>query len=190
MVFRLVELDETANDQVETPIVVVVEPDGARAPTRRSHAGFFGHVSECAVTVVVIKDAARILRDVEVWPTISVIITDGNAHSVSIAGNAGACGHVGERAVTVIVIEGIAQRLRRVVEVALAAVDEVDIHPTIVVVVDEGATWTGGFGQVHLTRETGHMPPINSACVTWNLFEGRQILVWRKSVRERAAARS
>ncbi len=55
----------------------------------------------------------------------------------ALPGNAGFFGHVGESAVAIVVVERVAQRLGRIVKIALATVDEVDVHPAVVVVVEK-----------------------------------------------------
>src|SRR6185312_4665024 len=99
------------------------------------HASLGGHVGEGAVAVVVIEDAVGVLGDVEVGEAVAVVVTDSNAHAVGVAWNAGLGGDIGKGSIAVVAIEGIAQRNGGLVEVAGAAIDEVDVHPAVVVVV-------------------------------------------------------
>src|SRR5215469_17392528 len=71
-----VEVDKVTDEQVEPPIVVVVEPDRTGAPTGSCDPSFLGHVSECAIAIVVVENAAPVLRDVEVGKTIPVVVAD------------------------------------------------------------------------------------------------------------------
>ena len=73
------EVHETADKKIEAAIVVVVEPDRARGPPGGGDAGFFGHVGESAVAIVVIQNAAAVLRDVQVGEAVTVVIADGHA---------------------------------------------------------------------------------------------------------------
>ena len=113
--FDLAEIHEPADEQVEAAVVVVVEPDGAGGPAGSGDAGFLGHVGERAVAVVVIEDAAAVLRDVEVGEAVAVVVADRDAHAVAAAGDAGLFGHVGECAVAIVAIERVAQRAGGVV---------------------------------------------------------------------------
>src|SRR5579863_8147080 len=58
-----IELRELTDEEVQPPVVVVVEPDRARTPTRSADTRFFRDVGKSSVAVVVKKDAAAELRD-------------------------------------------------------------------------------------------------------------------------------
>ena len=73
------EIHEVADEQVEPAIVVVVEPDSAGSPSGSGDAGLLGHIGESAVAVVVIENAATVLRDVEVGKAVAVVVADRNA---------------------------------------------------------------------------------------------------------------
>src|SRR5712691_7894545 len=72
---------KAGNKQVQLAIVVIVEPNGARGPARCRDAGFISHISERAVTVIVIKNIAAITRDIKVDPTIAIVIARRDAHA-------------------------------------------------------------------------------------------------------------
>src|SRR6202042_755928 len=46
------EIREPPYEEVEMAIIVIVEPDGARSPSRRSHSRLFGDIRESAIAVV------------------------------------------------------------------------------------------------------------------------------------------
>jgi hypothetical protein len=54
--------------------------------------------------------------------------------------------NVGECTVAIVAVKRITQRLRRIIEVGFSAVDQVDVHPAIVVKIEEGASGSAGFG--------------------------------------------
>ena len=83
-----VELHKAADEEIETAIVVVVEPDGAGTPPGQ-HTRFLGDVGKRAVAVVVIENVATVRGDVDVRKTIAVVIANGYSHSIAIAGYAG-----------------------------------------------------------------------------------------------------
>src|SRR5262249_25657675 len=161
-----------ANKQVQPPVVVVIEPGSARAPPRRSHPRFRRNIGKCTIAIVVIQDAARVLRDVEIRKSIAVVIAYSNTHAIRVSRHTGLGGHVGESAVPVVVVKGIAQRLFRGEKVALPAVDQIDIHPAVVVVVDESAAGTHGFRLIHVGGKTRYMGPRDTAARGRNLLEG------------------
>jgi len=126
-VLRLVKIAESADEQIEAPVVVVIEPHGAGAPSRSAHAGLGRHVGEGAVAVVVIENAVWILSDIQIGESVAVVVSHGHAHSVSIALDASFGGDVSERAVAIISIERVVQRSGGRVEVAGAAVYQINI---------------------------------------------------------------
>ena len=150
MVSEFGEIDEAADEEIEAAVVVVIEPDGAGGPAGSGNAGFFGDVGEGAVAIVAIENAAAILRDVEIGETVGVVVANGDAHAVAAAGDAGFFGDIRERAVAIVAVEGVAERSGRSPKIAGATVDEVDVHPAVVVVIEEGAAGTGGFGEKFL----------------------------------------
>src|SRR5215475_12318993 len=109
LVQRLREFHKLANEQVQPSIIVVVEPDGAGRPSRRRHAGLFRDVGKCAITIVVIQNAAAVLSDVDVGETVAVVVADGNTLSVAAGDDTGFLRNIGESAVAIVLIEGVAQ---------------------------------------------------------------------------------
>src|SRR5258708_39196088 len=61
---RLVELRKLANEKVQPPIVVVIEPHRARTPSWSRDAGLLRNIRESPVTIIMIEDAAAVLRHV------------------------------------------------------------------------------------------------------------------------------
>src|SRR5262249_35357052 len=76
---------------------------------------------------------------------------------------------VGECAVSVVFIQCVAQRGLRIVEVTLAAVDQVNVHPTIVVVIEKSAAGPGCLRQIALWRFACSVRPFDAAHLRWNL---------------------
>src|ERR1700694_3679653 len=77
---RLLINNKAGDEQVQLPVVVIVEPDGASGPARRGEAGLIRRISERAITVVVIKNVAAITRDIEINPAIAIVIAGGDTH--------------------------------------------------------------------------------------------------------------
>ena len=116
----------------------------------------------------------RILGYVEIRKSIAVVIADGNSHSVCVPGHSGFHSHIGESAITVIAIERVPQGLWRTVEITGPAVDEVNIHPAIVVVIEKCATRSDRFWKVRHRRASVHMHPCDSAGSCWNFLKRRR----------------
>jgi hypothetical protein len=162
-VFLPAEVGEAADEEVQAAIVVVIEPDGARRPPGSCKAGLCGHVGKGAVAVIAIQDASGILGDVEIGQAVAVVIADRNAHAVGASGNPRLFGDVGKRAIPVVPVEGIAKRLQGIIEIARAAVDEVDVHPAVVVVIEESAAGADGFREKHCRRKARGVSPSDAA---------------------------
>src|ERR1051325_3844269 len=119
--------------------MVVIEPGRAGRPPRPSRAGPSRHIRESPVALVAIKDIAPVARHIQVLPTIAVIIPGGHAHPESSASDPGLLRHVRKSAVVIITIERVPERFRGRIKIRWATVDEVDVHPPVVVIIEEGA---------------------------------------------------
>ena len=162
----LVVCDVVHGEKVQLAVIVVVEPDGAHKPSGEAGSGFFGHIGKGAVAIVVIKRIAAVRGDVNVGPAIAVVIADGNTHAERLGvSDPSLFGDVGESAVVVVVVERVPQRLLWREEVGRAAVDDKDVHPAVVVVVEEGASRADRFGIVALVRLRVVVNPGDAACL-------------------------
>src|SRR5277367_5351274 len=149
-ILRLVEVDELADEETEASVVIVVEPDCAGGPSGSCNAGLFGYVSEGSVAVVAVENTSPVLGHIQVREAVAIVVADCDALPVTAPCNACFFSYVGEGSVTVVAVERVAQRGSRIVEVTLAAVDEIDVHPSVIVVVEECAASSGRFREVFL----------------------------------------
>jgi hypothetical protein len=168
------ELDEAADEEIEPPVVVIVEPHGARRPAGRGDSRLAGHIGECGVAVVAVEDAPAVRRDEEIREAVIVIVADRDAHPERAAADACFLGHVGERAVAVVSVQRVAQRLRRRVEVARAAVHQIDVQPPVVVEIEERAARAHRLRQVPLVGHRVLVHPCEAALRRRNLLEERR----------------
>ena len=169
---RFVELSELTDEKIEAAIIVIVEPDRAGAPSPRSDPGFIRHVGKRAVTVIVIENVVTYLRDVEIGKAIAVIVTHGNSHAITAAGDPSFLSDISEAPIAIVAVERVTQRPRRIIEMTLAAVDQVDVHPTVVVEVEEVAAGSAGFRQMLFSRLACRVYPLNAAACWKNFLEG------------------
>src|SRR5260370_31349376 len=77
------EVDKAAHEQVQPAIIVIVEPDRARSPSRCRDSGLCSHVGKRAIAIVAIQNAAPVLGDVKVGKTISVTVAYRNPHPLT-----------------------------------------------------------------------------------------------------------
>ena len=162
-IFLLREIHEPADEQIEPTIIVVIEPDCTGTPAGGAHTRLLGDVRKRAIAVVVIQDAAAILGYIKIGEAVPVIITNGDSHAVTSAAHAGLFGDLREGSVAIIVIEGIPKRRIWREEITTAAIDEIDIHPAVVVVVEKSAAGAGRLGKVVIGRPSVVMLPGDSA---------------------------
>ena len=143
-------LNEAAHEKVKQPIVVIIEPYSTRRPSGRSDACFFGRVGERPVAIVMIKNTLAVSRDKQVGVAVVVVIANSHAHAEGSARHARLVGHIGECAVMIISVESIPGHLARLIKIAEAIVDKINVHPTIVVIVQKCASGSKCLGKVSL----------------------------------------
>src|SRR5208337_4198759 len=148
VMLQFAEIHKVAGEEIEPSVVIV--PDGAGGPTWSGDTCFFGDIRKSSITIIAVEDATAILGEVKIGEAIGVVIADSNAHAIAAAGHAGCQCDVGKSAVAVVAVKRIAQRFGRSPEIARPTVHKIDVHPTVVVVIEESATRTGGFRQVLL----------------------------------------
>src|SRR6202007_3111866 len=117
-------------------------------PSGSGKAGLVSDVGESSVAVVVIEDAAAVLGDVKIGPAGSIVVADRNAHAVASPDDPCLRGNIGEGAIAIVAIERVAQRGARVEEIAFAAVNQINVHPAVVVVIDKATAGAGRLWEV------------------------------------------
>src|SRR5690348_5890342 len=74
--------DVIRDQEIESSVVVVVEPRGARSPPSEVfNSGAPGHIGERAVAVVAVENAAAVAEDEKIGKAVVVVIADGDSHS-------------------------------------------------------------------------------------------------------------
>src|SRR5713101_4857737 len=169
---RLVELRKLANEKVQPPIVVVIEPHRARTPSWSRDAGLLRHIRESPVTIIMIEDAASVLRHVQIGKAVAIIIPRRYSHSVAATGDARLFRHICERAVAIVPIKRIAQRLRRTIEITLAAIHQINVHPAVVIVIKKRAARPARLRQIFLRGLPCCVKPADPALRRRYLFKG------------------
>jgi len=81
---------------------------------------------------------------------VCIVIANGYPLAISPAPTPAFSVDIGETSVAIVPVKSVAQRWRGVVEIALAAIDQIDVHPAIVVVVEERAPRSRSFRQIFL----------------------------------------
>src|SRR2546426_8309616 len=167
-------IHKAADKQVQPTVVIVVKPYRARSPARQSQSGLIGHVGERSVAVVVVQNATSVSGDEQVRISVVVIVAYRYTHAESGArGDAGLFRYISERAVAIILVERVARRLQRFIEIRWTAVHQVQIHPAVVVIIEECAAWTECLGEIPFGRHGVLMHPSDTAHLRRDLLENR-----------------
>ena len=167
-----VVVDVAGDEEIELAVAVVVSPRGSGGPVAEGDAGLLCDVGKGAIVVVVEEAIFAEVGDVEVGPAVVVVVTDGNAEAPAVVGDSGLGGDVGEGSIVIIVEEGGVWRHSFVVHGRNgAAVDEVDVHPAIVVVVEQSDAGADAFDDVLLVGGSHLVVPLGEASLSGDVLE-------------------
>ncbi len=111
-------------------------------------AGFGGDVGEGAVAVVAVEDVLAVVTDEEIVPAVVVVVADAAALAPAAVCEAGFGGDVGEGAVAIVFEEVRDGFLALGKAFDTGAVDEEDIDPVVVIVVEESYAAACGFEEI------------------------------------------
>ncbi len=143
-----VDFEIVGDEEVEQSVAVVIHEgaSAAEAGPGMKQTCFLSHVGEGAIAVVAIEAILAVVGEEEILEAVVVVVSDANALRPSDVDQAGLDGDVSERAVAVVLVEAVGGVGRSVLE-APATQDE-DVHPSVVVVVEEGAAGRHGLDDV------------------------------------------
>src|SRR5262249_49195596 len=137
--------------QIKPPVAVIVHEGTSGAPvfSRARDAGFFSNFREGAM-IVVVEAILPIVGDVQVFPTIVVVVADADALSPARGIQTGSFSHVCEGSVVVVVIQATGRPFSRGKSIEFGAIYQKDVGPAIVVVVENGDAVSRGLDDVFL----------------------------------------
>src|SRR5215831_5146749 len=101
-----IEIHVVGHDQVKLPVAIVIHEGATSAPvfSGTRDPGFFASLREDALTIVV-EAILPVVRDVQVFPTIVVVIANADALPPARGTQSGFFRHVGEGPVVVVAIQ-------------------------------------------------------------------------------------
>jgi len=142
------EADVIGDEQVKMAIAIVIDKSATGAPARLvvEQAGVFGDIGEGAVTIVAEQDVLAEIGAENVVEAVIIIIADADPVGPADRVETSFFGDVGESAVAIVFVKAIGGLGRRAVNAG--ATKQEEIHPAIIVVVDEGTTTAIGFDDV------------------------------------------
>src|SRR5579864_3037360 len=101
--FVEIKLCVARNKKIDQSIMIIIAPGWASGPPAQCDTGFFSNVSKRSIVVVVIKPVLPKIRDINVGPTVIVVIPNCHPEAPALIRNSGFCGHVGKSAIVVVV---------------------------------------------------------------------------------------
>src|SRR5258706_3135113 len=144
------------DEEIEEAVAIEVSPGGSGGPAADGYAGFFRDIGEGAVVIVAVKAIFAEVGDVDVGPAVVVVVSDGDAEAPALVGYTGFFRNVGEGAIVIIVEErGARGGLGAFHGCAGLAVDEVNVEPAGVVVIEESYAGAGGVENCGFFRGAG-----------------------------------
>jgi hypothetical protein len=132
-------IDVVGDVEVEVAVAVGVEERGPGPPSRVGDAGPLGHLLEGPVAAVAVEPVRAELGDEEVDMAVVIIVGGADAAPPAVVADAGPLGRVLEPPAAAVAVQRVAAPLadpRRLL-VEGPGVDQVDVQPAVLVVVDE-----------------------------------------------------
>ena len=139
--------------EIEVAIIVVVAEGGAGPPAPQiANTRFSGYVRERAVVVVVIKHGPIEISYVEIFPAVVVILACGRPKSPAAVVDSRLGRYIGEGAVVIVTVKLAGMTFSRSQIFERGSIHEEDVHPAVIVVVENRNTAAHGFHNVALFR--------------------------------------
>src|SRR5258708_15843477 len=132
--------------------VAVVVDEGASCSPRFAGAcytGLLGDLSEDTV-LIVIETVLSVVGEVQIVPTVIVVVADADALPPANRGQASFSGDVSERAIVIVVVEVVRGALPGRKSLNLCAIHQKHVRPTVIGVIDYRNAGYGGLDHVFL----------------------------------------
>ena len=114
--------------------------------------------------VVVVEAVLAVVAHIDVGPAVVVVVGDRAAIAPAVVGHAGLGAHIGKCAIVVVVEQrGVGRLFFAVERVEGRAVDQVDVEPAVVVVVDQADAGAVGLDDELLFRHAHLVDPAGEA---------------------------
>jgi hypothetical protein len=144
--------DVIGDKEIEIAILVEIGKRAPSTPERRTHARCGGDIGERAVAAIVVQHVRPEARDVQIDPAIVVVVAGAGTHSVPALADTGATGHVLERSIAAVVKQAMLRLPGDRWIGDRSTIDEKEIDPAIVVVVEKQTSRPHRFDQEFLCR--------------------------------------
>ena len=167
-----IEVDVIGHDQVEFAVAVVIHERAAGAPilTRSCDCGLFANFCEHTV-VVVVEPILPVIRDVEIFPTVIVVIAHANTLSPSRCRQAGFLSHISKCAIVVVAIETVRRSFTGGKTFEPGPVHQENVRPAVVVVIENRDAVSGCLDDVLLGIDSAEYVLRGEACLFGDVSE-------------------
>src|SRR5688572_19367185 len=125
------------DEEVEKTVPIDVGEGAARAPERRSRAARLRDLREAPLAEVPIERVGTVVGDVEIDGAVVVVVAGAGPHAVLAMADAGLGRHVLELSIPAIAEQPVPGGGRHLRAGDGAAVHEKDVHPAVVIEIDE-----------------------------------------------------
>src|SRR6266700_1383248 len=164
-------------------VTVIVDKSASCSPSRIfvQQPGVLGDVGKSYITSVAIQLVLPEVGAKQIFEAVVVVVSNANTRCPACIPKAGFFGHIRESSITIIFVQAIGCCGRGAFD--CRAAKQKNIHPAVVVVVNESATTAGGFENIvfgfgiavnHRRGETSRRRHIYEMCVErasrWSWF--------------------
>src|ERR1035437_1964513 len=133
-----IQIHIVRHKQVRPAIAIVVAEGRSRCPSGIiAQACLFSDVSECSIAIIAIQHYPAEAGHQQIGPAIVVVVSDDGAHCPTRIADTGLIRHVGESSVVIVVIKRASRLLPGKRHLYALGVGEVDIGPSVAVIIDE-----------------------------------------------------
>src|ERR1039458_1184668 len=88
--------------------------------------------------------------DVDVFPAVIIKVADGHAIAPSAKIQSGLCRHVGKGSIMIVVVKARRMAFAGAVVLNRGTIDQKDVHPAVIVIIERGRSTTLRFNDVEL----------------------------------------
>src|SRR6266568_5268076 len=165
-------MNVAGDKQIEPAITVVVTPSGARRPVPKSDSSLLRDVGEGSVVIVMVKAVLSVVTHENVRPAVVVVVCYSRAETPAIIGHACFGRYIGKCTVVIVVEQrGVWRRLLALHRIEGRAVNQINVQPAVVVVVDQSHSRAVGVDDQLLVRRTHPVVPSGEASWFCDVFE-------------------
>src|SRR5271155_372146 len=146
------------NEEIEMPVPIVVKKTTARSPAWLfvpliiPKSGSLGDIGKRSISVVAIQPVLPEVSTEDVLESVVVVVADAHAGRPSHGLQPSLLGDIRKSTIAIVLVKAV-RRFRRISSQPRAR-QQKNVHPTVVVVVDEGTSTTDRFQNIFLAINT------------------------------------